>query len=96
MGRVGIAELKNAISRHLARVKAGETLIVTDHGRPIARLVPIASGGEPEERLLELERLGMLRLGSGPLDASFWALPRPEDPAGRSLALVLTDREEDG
>jgi len=47
MKRVGVAELKNGLSRHLRSVEAGETLEVTDHDRPIARLVPI----EPQPRL---------------------------------------------
>lgn len=41
MKRVGVAELKNNLSRHLRAVEAGEVLEVTDHDRPIARLVPI-------------------------------------------------------
>jgi prevent-host-death family protein len=66
MGRVGVAELKASLSQYLARVQAGETVIVTDHGRPVARLVPVAGGKqEPEERLRSLERLGLVRRGSG-------------------------------
>jgi prevent-host-death family protein len=41
MRRVGVAELKNNLSKHLRSVEAGEELEVTDHDRPIARLVPI-------------------------------------------------------
>jgi len=36
-----VAELKNNLSRHLRSVEAGETIEVTDHDRPIARLIPI-------------------------------------------------------
>ena len=43
MNRVGVAELKNHLSRHLRSVEAGQTIEVTDHDRPIARLVPIES-----------------------------------------------------
>ena len=39
---VGIRDLKNNLSRHLAKVKAGETIIVTDRGKPVARIVGIA------------------------------------------------------
>ena len=41
MKRVGVAELKNNLSRHLRAVESGEPIEVTDHDRPIARLVPI-------------------------------------------------------
>jgi len=41
MRRVGVAELKNGLSRHLRAVEGGEILEITDHDRPVARLVPI-------------------------------------------------------
>lgn len=39
MSWVGIRELRDGLSRHLADVRAGRT--VTDHGRPVARIVPV-------------------------------------------------------
>ncbi|MGW4773625.1 type II toxin-antitoxin system Phd/YefM family antitoxin [Nocardia sp. NPDC004278] len=47
---VGIRELRANLSRHLAEVRTGHTVTVTDHGRPIARIVPV-------ERLTKLEQL---------------------------------------
>lgn len=41
--QVGVRELKNNLSRYLARVQAGEEVIVTDHGNPIARLVTVTA-----------------------------------------------------
>ena len=41
---VGIRELRDNLSRHLASVHEGHTVTVTDHGRPIARIVPV---GQP-------------------------------------------------
>lgn len=38
---IGIRELRDGLSRHLAEVKTGRTLTVTDHGKPIARIVPV-------------------------------------------------------
>lgn len=43
MEGVGVRELRQHASRYLARVAAGETLQVTDRGRPVALLVPIAA-----------------------------------------------------
>jgi prevent-host-death family protein len=37
---VGVRELRQNLSRYLDRVKAGESLVVTERGREIARLVP--------------------------------------------------------
>jgi len=41
---VGVRELRQNLSRYLDRVKAGEPLIVTEHGREVARLVPSGAG----------------------------------------------------
>lgn len=38
---IGVRELRDALSKHLAEVRDGRTLTVTDHGRPIARIVPV-------------------------------------------------------
>ncbi len=38
MIEVGIRDLKLNLSRYLARVRAGEELVVTDRGKPVARL----------------------------------------------------------
>ena len=52
MNKVGIRELKSHLSHYLRRVKAGETLIITERGKPIGRIVPES---QPlEERLAHL------------------------------------------
>lgn len=55
MESVGIRELRDTLSAKLRRVKAGETIAVTDHGEPIAYLVPAS---EPEDVLARLIREG--------------------------------------
>jgi len=40
---IGVRELRRDASRWLARVRAGEAFVVTDRGRPVARLCPIAA-----------------------------------------------------
>lgn len=42
--RVGIRELRQQASAVLRRVVGGETIDVTDHGHPIARIVPLRPG----------------------------------------------------
>ena len=37
----GVRELRDHLSRYLARVRAGEEVTVTDHGQAVARLVPL-------------------------------------------------------
>lgn len=55
---VGVRELKNQLSSFLDRVKAGEEITVTEHGRPIARL----SGVEVDvDRMADLIASGIVR-----------------------------------
>lgn len=48
---IGVRELRDHLSSYLEEVKAGGELVVTERGRPIARLVP-ASAGARLERLI--------------------------------------------
>jgi prevent-host-death family protein len=41
MDTIGVRELNQNTSQVLARVRNGETVEITDRGRPIARLVPV-------------------------------------------------------
>ena len=43
MASVGIRQLRDNVSALVKRVAAGETIDVTDHGHPVARLVPVRS-----------------------------------------------------
>lgn len=76
---VGIRELKQQASAVLRRVVAGEVVEVTDHGHPIARIVPLEPGllrqlvrdgraTEPAGDLLDLaEEMGLpVAVGSSP------------------------------
>lgn len=47
MERVGVREARQNLSVYLARVQAGETFTVTDHGRPVAVLGPVPASDDP-------------------------------------------------
>ncbi|HEY0640457.1 MAG TPA: type II toxin-antitoxin system prevent-host-death family antitoxin [Pseudonocardiaceae bacterium] len=51
--RVGVRELRDRLSRHLAVVREGGTVTVTDHGRPIARIVPVGVPSALERLIAE-------------------------------------------
>jgi len=85
-----VATLKASLSQFLASVKAGEEVIVTDRGHPVARIVPYEPGGD---ELDDLVRGGHLRRSRGPLPNDFWSQPRPADPEGRLLRSLLEERE---
>jgi prevent-host-death family protein len=59
-----ITEAKNQLSALIDQVRHGETIVITDRGRPVARLVSALAGAAyPEGRL---ERRGGLRRGTTP------------------------------
>ncbi|HLG73305.1 MAG TPA: type II toxin-antitoxin system prevent-host-death family antitoxin [Chloroflexota bacterium] len=53
MDQVGVRELRQNASALLRRVQAGETLEVTDRGRPVARLVPVKPMSPIEQLIAE-------------------------------------------
>ena len=89
-----VSQLKMSLSAFLRRVKAGEEVVVTEHGRPIARLLPLTGPSALPEHLRELEAQRLLKRGTKPLPADFWDLPRPADPKGSVRAALIREREE--
>jgi prevent-host-death family protein len=85
-----VATLKASLSDFLAGVKAGEEVIVTEHGRPVARIVPYEPGGA---ELDDLVRSGQVRRSRSHLPPDFWTGPRPDDVGGRLLQTLLEERE---
>jgi prevent-host-death family protein len=45
---VGIRELKAQLSRYVRQVKAGTTLVITERGKPVGRIVPIKPSVEAQ------------------------------------------------
>lgn len=86
---VAIRELRQNLSRYLRRVEAGESLIVTDRGRGVARLVPLAS--EPYAELTA--RLGATT-PTGRLEDAAARLRGPRHPAGTTDAYLAEGRGE--
>ena len=48
MASVGVRELRDNLSRYLRRVREGESLVITDHGKPIGELAPAVRGRSAE------------------------------------------------
>jgi len=55
--RVGIRELKSKLSEYMRRVKSGQTIVVTKHGKPIGQIVPVKA--LLEERLHAMVTAGL-------------------------------------
>lgn len=56
--RVGVGDLKSRLSEYLRQVKRGHTIIITDHGRPVGRILPAEQ--DLEERLKVLQDAGIV------------------------------------
>ena len=63
MRSVGLKVLKNKLSEYVRLAAAGETVLVTDRGRPVAELVPPQPGRRATDAdfLAELVRKGLAR-----------------------------------
>jgi prevent-host-death family protein len=83
MASVGVRELRQRASELLRRVAAGETIEVTDRGRPVALLAPIPEAG-PLERL---RSAGEVSAPSG--DLSELPAPLPLEPGQEPPSVVL-------
>ena len=53
MTEVGVRDLRDGLSRHLAAVRDGHTITATDHGRPVARIVPVGAPTKLEQLIAE-------------------------------------------
>ncbi len=81
---VGVRELRDNLSRHLAEVRSGRILTVTDHGRPIARIVPV----ERPTKLEQLRAEGRVQLARRRKQRA----PRPVTSTGTVSDLVGEQR----
>ncbi len=96
MKAASITEAKNRLSTLIDRVRAGETIVITDRGLPVARLEPVTSIADPTGRLLRLERAGLVRTGSAPISLDRLRVPGPPVPPGQSAVAALIDERRSG
>ena len=95
MKTAAISALKASLSEYLAGVKAGEEIIVTDRGKPIAKLMPLQPGKtEMPDELRSLERAGIVRIGTGKIPDFFWDEPRVKDKQSLARMALFQEREE--
>ena len=89
-----VLKLKASLGEYLRSVKAGEEVMITERGRPIAKLSPTKNHDISADRLIEMEKHGLIKIGSGKLPKGFWNLPRPKDPKGLVAKAVTQEREQ--
>ena len=94
MKSASISQTKNQLSALIERVRQGETILITDHDRPVAQLMPVraGNGSDTADELSVLERKGIIRRGGGAC-----RLAPPPKPKGRASAVAaLLDEREHG
>ena len=86
MAAVGIRELKNRLSQYLKRVRAGERVVVTERGRPVAVISrpPVTPA---DRRIDAMLREGIARWGGGKPRGT----ARPPRIKGRSVAQIVIE-----
>ncbi len=89
MERIGVRELRQNASKYLERVKAGETVEVTERGTLIALLTPPKPAATARERLIAE---GRLIPAEGPLVLPH---PRPKPPGAPSTQEALDEQREE-
>jgi len=95
MIRASVSYTKNNLSALLNQVKEGETIVVTDRDRPVARIVSIEKP-DWSTRLRELESKGSVRFPEAPpLDpATFRPVEMEEGRVAGVLDALIEDRRE--
>jgi len=88
---VGLRDLRHHTSEVLARVRHGETIDVTEHGRLIARIVP-AGEREPTPVLTRLVSSGRATLAERP---GYRPRMRPGDGTDKLSDALAALREEE-
>ncbi len=88
---VGVAEAKAKLSEYLAMVKEGDEVLITERGRPVAKIVKTEPMDEELERLV---REGIVSPPRRPLPADFFDRPRPKAKGEPISQTVIRERRE--
>jgi prevent-host-death family protein len=93
MKTASISQAKNQLSALIDSVRHGESVIITDRDRPVARLVPVqrAENEEDEARLARLERAGLIRRGNPAALRELLKTPPPKLGEGVSVLEALLE-----
>ena len=83
---VGIRELKNRLSHYLDRVKRGEHLAVTEHGRIIAYILPSDKSKEYEELIHMVKEDLAVWKGGKPMGSA-----KPVKTKGKPISKIVIE-----
>ncbi len=94
MEKATVSELRKHLSAYLEKVRAGESVLIMDHSRPVARLVGVAAQGPTDDRIARLESEGLLRRALGPTPKELLEEPPPK-PGKSVLDALIKGRHSD-
>jgi prevent-host-death family protein len=87
--RIGIRELKSRLSQCVRDVKMGATIVITEHGRRVARLIPEA--GSLDDRIETLRHAGGIQWSGRRLSAT---KPTARVRGKRTVAEILVENRK--
>ncbi len=93
-----LTETKNSLSALIDQVRHGETILILDRGRPVARLASVIAeeSSTPEGRVARLERQGILRRAKAPKAPDLFRRPRPTAHESASIVAALLEERRSG
>lgn len=95
MEKVSVSRLKDQLSAYLKKVRAGQTVVVTDRNVPVARLEPVKHPDTEAERIAQLVLQGLVALPTAaPLSIEEIRRRRPVAPGAGVLEALLEERRE--
>ena len=75
-------------------MKAGEEVLATERGLPLAKLASALGSGPLPDYFIEMEKQGLIKRGARKLSKEFWDLPRSLDLADAVRKTLLQEEEE--
>ena len=94
MKTASISRLKATLSAYIASVKGGEEVVVTDRGKPVARIVPVGSEVGEGDRVRDLVARGVIRPGRAKPACALGELPICAAPEGAVRRVIDAERRE--
>lgn len=92
--QASIREMKNRLSQYIKRVRAGREVVITDRGKPVARLVPIGPEAADEADIVARTlALPWVRPGKGGKPKGLRTGIKLRGKGPTAAEIVLQDRE---
>ncbi len=89
--RMGLREANQGFSKAVKIVKAGEEVILTERGKPIAVLKPLARSRDSDAVIRQLEAVGLLRAAARRIALPPWT---PRRIKGAPLSQTIREERE--